>query len=318
MGKIDTEGTFIGEIVESAISTTKNGFPQWTPRLLALQKWIDNVDDMKHFGLSEPAYVDWSSFSEDAVGFLSLYGKGKDEGSEPAPTLNYEQAQLATGWDGNDFETLNTFVGTQILFRMANNTWEGKTNLQVSWIDNKDASATKTLKALDSAAIKDLNAKFLKGAAKKATVAAKPATPSKPTTKPGKPGTGQPAASATAPSAAASATPTAAASTVAASTTTPAATQTTTSPSKAPTKKVKTPPPAQPAEEKVAAGLPNETTQAEAWDYVTTHKGENEDTVVEEAWIAACNEVGADRDEDSFTGADWAKVRNIVLKDLAA
>jgi len=46
-------------------------------------------------------------------------------------------------------------------------------------------------------------------------------------------------------------------------------------------------------------------------------KGENADSDVEEAWIAACEEVGPDTDEDDFTEEDWAKVAKLVARDLA-
>lgn len=313
MTQIDTVGTYIGEIVESAISTTKNGFPQWTPRLKAIKKYIETKEELEHYQLSEPAYIDYSQFEEDTVAFLVLYG-GKD-GSDPAPTLNYDQAVLAVGWDGQDFETLNASVGKKILFRVESRTYQDKTSLQVNWIDKEDASPTKTLKALDPSGIKDLNAKFLKNAKKPV---AKPVTAAKPaTTKPGKPGatggtTSAPSATA---GAAPSAAPKVAAPTAPAPETT--ATPTTTSPSKPP--KAPKPPKAAtteapPAE---AAALPTSTTQLDGWNYVNENKGSNEDKVIEDAWLAACKEIGGDNDQDTFTGEQWAAIRDVVIRDLS-
>jgi len=40
--------------------------------------------------------------------------------------------------------------------------------------------------------------------------------------------------------------------------------------------------------------------------------------VIEVAWMDMCAEVLGDRDEDTATEEDWAKVRDLVLKDIAA
>ena len=56
----------------------------------------------------------------------------------------------------------------------------------------------------------------------------------------------------------------------------------------------------------------------EAWEYLFEPAviGQNEVAVVTDAFIAACSEVGENVDEKDFTGEMWAKVRNVVLKDL--
>ena len=142
-GKIDSIGTFVGEIKESGLGLTKNGFPQWVARLKAMKKWIDSPEEMKHFQLEAPGYVDWSSFDEETVAYLVLF-KSKDEFSDDTKLLNYEQLQLATGWDGTEFDSIGGFVGKTILFRVEQNNYTNPTTGKVSndprvnWVD-KDA-----------------------------------------------------------------------------------------------------------------------------------------------------------------------------------
>lgn len=297
--QIDTVGTYIGEVAESAISTTKNGFPQWTPRLKATKKYIETPDELAHYKLTEPGYIDYSSFDEDIVAFLLLFYT--DKTGETVPALNYEQAQLAVGWDGNSFETLNDSVGKSVLFRVEEHAYEGKTGLRVNWIDAENASPTKTLKALDAGAIKDLNAKFLAG--RKPT--AKPVVAAKPVSKPGKPAAG---------TATTNTTTTAPAAVPAVSVTTPAPSAPT---APKPPKAAKKVAPAPAAE----AALPTEIDQLSGWNYVNEHKGANDDKTVEDAWLAACQEVGTANggidDQEKFTTAMWASVRDVVIKDLA-
>ncbi len=47
------------------------------------------------------------------------------------------------------------------------------------------------------------------------------------------------------------------------------------------------------------------------------NKGGNTDDDVTETWIAACEEVLAGRAEDQATPTDWAKIRDVVIKDMA-
>jgi hypothetical protein len=62
---------------------------------------------------------------------------------------------------------------------------------------------------------------------------------------------------------------------------------------------------------------PNAVSQTDAWEFVCNHKGDNIDSAIEDAWISACEEVGAETDEDDFTPEMWAQVRDLVIKDLA-
>lgn len=305
MSRIDSEGVFVGTIEESGVDVTKKGYPQWVARLKAVKKFIDTPADMQHFEIEEPAYVDWSSFNEDTAAFLVLFNSA-DEFNDASKLKNYEQLQAATGWDGASFDSLadGTMLGKEIQFRVEmspawTNPDTGKIReaaLQVSWIDSKDAPAQRQLRAMDIDKVKLLSTKLTIGTKKAAA-------PAKPATKPGKPATAAPVTTTTAPQVVPSAT-------VAATT---AAAPAAVTPKPPKQKKAATPPP--PVVEKT--GLASETSQGDAWEYIITHKGDNEDPVVEEAWIAACGEVFGERDTDTGTGADWAKVRDITLKDLA-
>jgi len=123
---IDRAGTFRGSILSHAVGATKNGFPQWTVQLFVAECYDEESGE----------WVDWSEVAENELtGFLVLYdGKGNQ-------TLNHKQVEKVTGWDGMDFEVLDNMDLSElgIQFRVAENTYNDKTNLQVEWIDEYDA-----------------------------------------------------------------------------------------------------------------------------------------------------------------------------------
>lgn len=312
--KIETAGVYIGTIIESGLSLTKKGYPQAILRLASAKKYVESEEEIEHFqkqGLlqdGQPAYVDWSAFGEEGVYYGTMFNSAT-EFSDSTKLLNYEQLQLATGWDGTEFDsfTNGSFVGKQILFRVQEKKAyindQGKQiggdgTLEIGWIDNKDAPPQRQLKSVEADQVKSLNA-MLKGMGKPA---AKPAASA--VTKPA------PAAPVASPSVATvtASTPPAASAPAPAAVVTP----------KPPTKrKAKESTPA-PAESAAAPSVPAEATQGDAWAYVCAHKGEQDDQAVEEAWIDACATIGSDKEESQFTGADWAQVRDLVLKKIAA
>lgn len=287
MGKLDSVGVYRGKVLESSLGITKkSGLPQWVARLSALEKYVEEKSEIEHFEMDGPGWVDWSDFGEDIMAFLVLF-KSSEQFDEETSLLNYEQLQIATGWDGTEFDSLNddSFVDKTIQFRVEENEYDGKVSLQVNWVDEAEANPARELKKLDTDKLKDLNSK-LKISKK---------------SKPSKPSSAKPAAK----------------------------------PKAAPAKDEKKAPPKAKAKEEPKTEEPEETqeeieetvdegsndrptecSQVEAWEYVVENKGDNDDSAVEEAWIAACGEIGKDKDEDDFTDGDWAKVRNIVIKDL--
>jgi hypothetical protein len=299
--KIDTVGSYRGVVLESALGVTKtSGYPQWIARLAGLEKWIEDKEGMEHFGLTEPGWVDWSSYDESILAYLVLFKANVNEGEHCVPGensfLNYEQLQLATGWDGTEFSSLNddTIVSRKLLFRVGENEYDGKTRLQVEWVDAFDAPVQRELAKLDADKVKGLNA--LLSGVKKAATPAKPA--GKPSSKPaGKPA-GKPAAKPEEKKA-------------------PEAPK---APAAAPKAPPKPAPKEEPKEEQAEAdtsGLPDAVDQLAAWNFVVEHKGDNEDGTIEDAWLAACSEVGEETPEDQFTDANWAKVRDLVIRDLS-
>lgn len=310
---VDRAGVFIFEVVESAIGVTqKNQYPQWVSRLKTVQKWVDSEEEMKHFELKEPAYVEW--LDQDIIAYICLFNSASEftvEGKGRTAMLNYDQLKLALGWDGTEFDTLadGSMIGKKIQGRVEEDTYMEKTSLKVQWIDAADAPATRSLKSLAPDAVAALTAK-LKLNVKKMVAPAKPAT----AVKPGKPSAGSTAAGTAAASVVTPAVNAASA---------PTATTTTTSPSepakapKAPKAATKATPPPPAASKEESTGLSKTTTKIAAWEHIFSVKGETTDGDVEGAWLAACGEVGENKDEDKFTEEDWAKVRDIVLKDLA-
>lgn len=284
--RIDSAGTYRGEILEAGLSTTKNGFPQWVVRLKAAEKWVDDAVGIKHFGLEGPTWVDWSSFDEDTLGYLVLF-KSNEEFSEETALLNYEQIQLAVDWDGTEFDSLNddSHVGKKVLFRVEEHTFNDKTSLQLNWIDAYEASPVRELKKLDTDGLKQLTGK-LKIKKKAAPAVAKPGKAAAPS--PAKEKAGKPAAT----------------------------------PPKAAPKPAPEPTPEPEPQEADTSGLPEAVSQGEAWEFVCEHKGGNEDSEIEKAWISAVTEVlnqNPDKavTEDDMTPADWAKVRDTIVHDLA-
>lgn len=308
---VDRAGVFIFEVVESAIGVTqKNQYPQWVARLKTVQKWVDSEEEMKHFEIKEPAYVEWAD--QETLAYLCLFNSSSEftvEGKGRTAMLNYDQLKLALGWDGTEFDTLadGSMVGKKLQGRVEEDTYNDRVSLKVQWIDSVDAPATRSLKSLAPDAVSALTAKLKLNVKKVVAAPAKPAT-----VKPGKPpSAGSTAATTAAPSVVTPATNTAPAQTV------PSEPAKTPKAPKAPKATTKATPPPPAAVKEESTGLSKTSTKDAAWEYVNEHKGETTDTDVEEAWIAACGEVGENKDEDKFTEEDWAKVRDITLKDLA-
>ena len=314
MSNVDTPGTYIAEITDGGLGETKNGYPQFVGRFKAVKKYVEELSELKHFheqGVVEarddegktfdPQWVDWSDFDESITGFLVLFNDA-DSFDEDSKLLNYDQLQAATGWDGTEFESLNdgSFVGKQVLIRVTEDDYTGQTRLKVDWIDDPNANPDRELKKLDDSKVKSLQSKLKMGGKKKAAKG-KPAKPSK-----GK-GGGETRSAKTDDSATDSGESSGESSSEAPKKASP------------PSKKSKPAeqPEEKPKEQTSEFSLPTEVDQGEAWEFVCNNKGDNYDSAIEEAWIAGCEEVGPDKDEYDFTKKDWAKVRDIVVRDLA-
>ena len=290
MGQIDRPGTYRGSIQESSFGTTKNDFPQWVCRLLALEKYVDDKTEMEQFKITEPGWVPYD-YGDSIVGYVVLAG-------EKGLTVSYEQIQKATGWDGSDFQDLagnSPVLGKTILFKVENNEYQGKTSLKVSWIDKADADPNPKLREADPATIKAQTAKWLAGrAVAPKPAAAKAATVAKP------------------PVAAANPTPAAESRPVAPVVVTPVT---------APVAGV-TPPAASSAPKAPKAPKAKVyDTKEKAWAYANSPevKGQNDDTVVTDAWLAVIGEISETNGgigEEEFTANHWSNVAAKLKQDL--
>ncbi len=309
MGEIDRIGCFRGNIVESGVGATKNGYPQFTGRFHAKQKWVDDKAEFEAFGITEPSWVDWSEYDQYLTGFLVLMTEDKDTHA-PKEIFHMDALRKALGWDGASFGTLGStdWSGKDITFWVEENEYQGNVSLRVNAVAEADASPNRTLRTLDASGLKDLDAKFagiLAGNKKAATPATAPAkAPAKPGTPPaaGKPAPGKPAApgaKAAAPTAAASA---------------PASTKT---PPKATTPpKVTKPAPSAPADTSEASA--SAETQETAWNKVLAGKGAATDDQMAEKWIDACTAIAPGKDETTMTSEEWTAVAAKTLELLAA
>lgn len=149
MNLIDRAGTFRGSITSHAVGASTNGFPQWTVQLYGAEYYDEDSGE----------WMDWSTVPENELtAYLVLYD-GKNQ-----MTLNHKQVEKVTGWDGTDFEVLDNMdlSETGIQFRVAENTYQDKTTLQVEWIDEYDATPGRIMRKLDPAELKALSSKFIK------------------------------------------------------------------------------------------------------------------------------------------------------------
>ena len=173
MSKVKIEGNFRGSVLSSAVGLTRNEFPQLLMELQAEQLHEKNETGGEWIPHEDP--------EETMYAYLVLVDK------TGAMTKNAEQVQAALGWSGKSFAELNDtdYSDVSIQFRVEENTYNGNTSLQVSWINPYDADPTRGVTKLDKTAIKNLNAKHgaaLRAFGKKTTTkpAATPATTAKP------------------------------------------------------------------------------------------------------------------------------------------
>lgn len=311
--KMELPGAYIGVIEETTVGLTKNGFPQWVARLKATKRWVETQEDLEFFHKQgiipdavTPAWADWTAYDEGITAFLVLFKSPTEfvtEGPNRTTCLNYDQLKAATGWDGQNFDSLSdeTLVGKEILFRVEPNVYEGKTTNKVSWIDAPDASPVRELQKANPNLLASLNARLQVAKPKaKPVSAASLAQPKAAVAKPS-------------PAPAPTAKPT------------PAA-----APATAPTPKAKARPAAKPAPAPTPApetadetegteggtpSLPAALTKEAAWAWIYDRKGDQDDDTIAEAWQAAVLEVSNGRQEDAMTPADWSRVAGVVRDD---
>lgn len=292
---IDRVGCFRGNIVEHGVGASSGGYPQFVARFQATQKYVEDKDEMAAFELTEPGWVDWTAYEQQATGYFVLFGKDKANPGALKPLFHIDALQRALGWDGASFASLGGTDWSKkvVTFWMEENEYQGNTTIRPSAIDEENASPNRSLRVLDTAGMKDLDAKFA-GMLKTAAPVAAAKAPAKPPVSGGKPPAGKGVPPKSAP-AATNPSPTPALQSPA---TTPAAVAPSVpaSPSKGPPK--------------TGGGM----TQEQAWDHVSKNKGAavSDDTQAEK-WIDASTALYPGKDETTMTNAEWAAV---ALKTL--
>ena len=172
---VDRQATFKATILDHGVTLTTNKFPQFTAKFLATEIWDPD----------ENIWAEWSEYAQEITGYFVLFGsKGE--------TLTCQQLKKTLGWDGLSFSTLanGDYSSAVVQIRVENHTYDGKTTLQVAWIDEESAIPGTTVQKLDKAGLDALDsqyAKLLKAGGKKAA----PATAPQKTPKPTIPGTGK-------------------------------------------------------------------------------------------------------------------------------
>lgn len=146
---IDREGRFRGTPDSWAIKKSSGGFPQFVVQLNALEIWVEGQD-------GEPgAWEDWSDYGQSMIAYLVLYNAEKK-------LVNCEQVMKAFGWDGQSFADLQNgdYSNLVVQFQVEENTYNGKTSLQISWIDEHDADPVRTLSPMDVNSLTQLESQF--------------------------------------------------------------------------------------------------------------------------------------------------------------
>lgn len=146
MTRLNQEGTYRGKILDHGVSETTNGYPQFTPQILALERWEEDTEE----------WVDFSEYDASLTGYFTLVdSKGKT-------TLNMDQVMKSTGWNGQSFADLAAMdlSKTIIQFRAEEDEYDGVTRLKMSWIDHKDATPGVKVKKLDIKELKNLDSKY--------------------------------------------------------------------------------------------------------------------------------------------------------------
>ncbi len=272
MRLIKRVGTYLGFAPSHGVNQSSGGFPQLVLQCEATHYYDEEIGE----------YVEITEDTELRA-YLVLYGK------EQKPLRNCEQVKKAFEWDGQSFQALAEMdiSNTRFLFRVEENTYEGNTTLQVSWIDKDDADPTRQVSSLDTKDLQNLDAKF--GLAKVGKKTDKP----KPTGKPTVPG----------------------ASKKKKKTTTEAAEKKTET--KTATEATASGPPA-PVKTDVKEEDSGSTTRDDAWNYITEQIPEAALSVEDRAiaWSKAIETVHGGPDDDTLTGEEWYKVQQLIMNDV--
>jgi len=143
---INVAGYYKGTIQDGGVGESSGGFPQLNLALKATEVYDPETDS-------------WLPANPEAD---EIYYYGVLIDSKDHETLNAKQVKKITGWDGASLVELATMalVEMPIQFRVEPNTYNEKTTLQVSWIDEPGASPVRGVRKLDADGVKALQAKY--------------------------------------------------------------------------------------------------------------------------------------------------------------
>jgi hypothetical protein len=314
MAPIDRPGTFRGTLEEYGVGETKkNGYPQFVVRLKATEYFDEEgvIPGPNNEAGKPETWVPWP-YDQEITAYLVLYTRNAKTG-QWEELLNAKQLQAALGWKGDSFATLanGNYQGQVILFRVEQHEYEGKSSLQVSWVDSKDANPIRQLPKYDTGKLQGLDTKFA-AVLKKAPAGpptSVPKTAAKPKGKPGRPtaAANQPPGTSGKPVVPAQNAP------VSVTGTTPPVTVSPLTP--APSSPPATAPAAPKSDAPFGDPRPPETTKEEAWKQVNVSLSRDlqkfPDDKLAEVWVEEVVKV-SNGDEDKITPTQWAEIRDAV------
>ena len=105
MTKIDSIGVYLVDVVDGVVNTSTKGFPQLAITYNVAQKYVQTPEEMAHFGIEEPAYVDYSSFQYQDSAFFTLFGKDGEPFDEDVYYESFFNVDLPNGsvyWNEKD------------------------------------------------------------------------------------------------------------------------------------------------------------------------------------------------------------------------
>lgn len=150
MPLIDLTGTFKGKPVDTGVSLTKNGFPQFVVSLLANEYWDE----------TEQEWFDYSDQEKrEITAYLVLFD------SEGKPTLSASQIQKVFGWSGESFVELNNtnYTDVDLQFRVGSHVYKGEDRIGVDWIDEANAQPGRSVRKASEQEVKDLDKEYAHG-----------------------------------------------------------------------------------------------------------------------------------------------------------
>jgi hypothetical protein len=160
MSLINQSGYYHGVIVDGGLSqSTGGGFPQEVLELRANQVYDPEGQE----------YLPADPENNEIRAYLVLID------SKDRETLNCKQLKKVIDWDGASLVALSEMdlAETPIAFRVEERTYNGNTSLQVTWIDDLEASPTRTVQKLAKEGVVALQQRY-------ASVLASTKAPAKP------------------------------------------------------------------------------------------------------------------------------------------